>query len=50
MLEYPVDEAIALLTGKLASAKSAQAELKADLEYLLEQQTTTELSLPRGSN
>ena len=49
MLEYPVNEAVALLTSKLSAAQATLADLIVDFEFLREQQTTTELSMLRIS-
>jgi len=45
MLEYTYDEAFELLTGNLKSAKETVESLDADLDFIKDQITTTEVSL-----
>ena len=45
MLEYPVDEAVALLNKKLQSARDVLVSVESDLDFLNEQKTSVELSL-----
>lgn len=44
MVEYPFDEAIGLLTANLNSAKSSFDKYEADLNYVKDQVTITEVS------
>lgn len=50
MLEYPLDEAKALLSKNLQSAKNNVASLSTDLEFLRDQITTTEVNMARVYN
>lgn len=50
MLEYPLDEAIDLLTGKLSTAEKSLASSKEDLDFLREQITVMEVNTARVHN
>jgi len=50
MLEYPLDEAEALLSKNLAAAKKNVEQLNVDLDFLRDQVTTTEVSMARVHN
>lgn len=50
MLSYPLDEAIELLTTKLAAAKKSLAAAKSDLDFLRDQITTMEVNTARVHN
>lgn len=50
MLEYSLEEAKELLTGKLGDAKKSLAVTDADLEFLKEQITTMEVNIARVYN
>ena len=50
MLEYPIEEAIVLLTEKLASAQQSTIQTTEDLEYLKEQITTMEVNMAQVYN
>nr|CDI54369.1 related to prefoldin subunit 3 [Melanopsichium pennsylvanicum 4] len=50
MLEYPLDEAISLLTSKLAGAEKSLASSKEDLDFLREQITIMEVNTARVHN
>ncbi len=50
MLEYPLDEAKALLAKNLSSARNNVASLSTDLEFLRDQITTTEVNMARVYN
>jgi hypothetical protein len=50
MLLYPLQEAIDLLSGKLASAKKNLSETIEDLEWLREQATVMEVNFARVHN
>lgn len=50
MLEYPLDEAISLLTGKLSGAEKSLATSKEDLDFLREQITIMEVNTARVHN
>ncbi|KAG9390501.1 Prefoldin subunit [Carpediemonas membranifera] len=50
MVEYPIDDAEALLKRNLAGARAQVAGLDSDLDYLKEQITTLEVSLARVYN
>ncbi|TKY84673.1 hypothetical protein EX895_006575 [Sporisorium graminicola] len=50
MLEYPLDEAISLLTGKLAGAEKSLESSKEDLDFLREQITIMEVNTARVHN
>lgn len=50
MLEYPLDEAEALLSKNLAAAKRNVDQLNVDLDFLRDQVTTTEVSMARVHN
>jgi len=50
MLEYPLDEADALLTKNLSAAKKNVEQLNTDLDFLRDQVTTTEVSMARVHN
>ncbi len=44
MVEYPVDEADALLDSKLTAARTSLKQVEEDLAYLKEQITTMEVN------
>ncbi|KAI0545970.1 Prefoldin subunit-domain-containing protein [Xylaria curta] len=50
MLSYPLDEAVTLLTSKLAAAKQSHSNCEEDLEFLREQITTMEVAIARVYN
>lgn len=50
MVEYPIDDAYALLTRNLASAKKNLANTEEDLAYLRDQQTVCEVNSSRLYN
>ena len=50
MLEYPLDEAISLLTDKLSSAEKSLTTSKEDLDFLREQITIMEVNTARVHN
>jgi len=50
MLEYPLDEAKAMLSKNLQSAQKNVASLSTDLEFLRDQITTTEVNMARVYN
>lgn len=50
MLEYPLDEAISLLTSKLAGAEKSLTTSKEDLDFLREQITIMEVNTARVHN
>lgn len=50
MLEYPLDEAIALLDAKLAGAEKSLTASKEDLDFLREQITIMEVNTARVHN
>lgn len=50
MLEYPLDEAIALLTNNLSMAQKTLAQLVSDLGFLKDQMTTSEVNIARVFN
>uniref|UniRef100_V5F2I9 Protein tyrosine phosphatase n=1 Tax=Kalmanozyma brasiliensis (strain GHG001) TaxID=1365824 RepID=V5F2I9_KALBG len=50
MLEYPLDEAISLLTGKLSGAEKSLTTSKEDLDFLREQITIMEVNTARVHN
>lgn len=50
MLLYPLQEAIELLSGKLAAAKKNLSETIEDLEWLREQATVMEVNFARVHN
>lgn len=50
MLEYPLDEAITLLTGKLSGAEKSLVAAKEDLDFLREQITIMEVNTARVHN
>jgi len=50
MLEYPLDEAEALLSKNLSAAKTNVEQLNTDLDFLRDQVTTTEVSMARVHN
>lgn len=50
MLEYPLDEAEALLTKNLTAATSNVETINTDLDFLRDQITTTEVSMARVHN
>lgn len=50
MLMYPLQEAIDLLSGKLAAAQKSQDETIEDLEWLREQITVMEVNFARVHN
>lgn len=45
MLEYPVDDAIVLLSKNLESAKSSLLQVDEDLDFLKDQCTTIEVGI-----
>ena len=47
MVEYPIDEAKALLTEKLSSQETTKKTCQEDLEFLREQITTMEVNIGR---
>lgn len=50
MLMYPLEEAIDLLSSKLAAAQKSQDETIEDLEWLREQITVMEVNFARVHN
>jgi hypothetical protein len=50
MLEYPLEEAISLLSAKLAGAEKSLAASKEDLDFLREQITIMEVNTARVHN
>jgi len=50
MLEYGLDEAIALLTSNLRMAQQTLAQLVSDLAFLKDQMTTSEVNIARVFN
>lgn len=50
MLEYPLDEARALLEKNLETSRSNLKQIEEDLEYLKDQITTSEVNLARVYN
>lgn len=50
MIEYSIDEALELLTDKLAHAKQSLQVVHEDLDYLREQITTMEVNIARVYN
>lgn len=50
MLEYPIEEAIALLVKNLETAKKNLKQLDKDLDFLKDQMTTTEVNIARVYN
>jgi prefoldin subunit 5 len=50
MLEYPINEAIELLSSKLTLAEQSLVQVEEDLEYLKEQITTMEVNMARVYN
>lgn len=50
MLMYPLEEAIDLLSSKLAAAQKSQEETIEDLEWLREQITVMEVNFARVHN
>ena len=50
MLEYPVDQASALLSEKLNAAKTSLSQVKEDLSFIKEQITTMEVNIARVYN
>jgi len=50
MLAYPIDEAVALLDGKLSAAKTSLSNCEEDLDFLREQITTMEVATARVYN
>ena len=50
MLEYPLDEAKALLTKNLSTSTSNLKQIEIDLEFLRDQITTSEVNLARLYN
>lgn len=50
MLEYPLEEAITLLTGKLSGAEKSLVAAKEDLDFLREQITIMEVNTARVHN
>lgn len=45
MMEYPIDEALSLLTKNLTSAKKMLSQVQEDLNFIRDQTTTTEVSI-----
>ena len=50
MLEYPLEEAISLLTNKLTGAEKSLVAAKEDLDFLREQITIMEVNTARVHN
>ncbi|KAI1431243.1 Prefoldin subunit-domain-containing protein [Xylaria sp. CBS 124048] len=50
MLSYPLEEAEALLTSKLSTAKESYSNCEEDLEFIREQITTMEVAIARVYN
>ena len=50
MLEYPIEEAKALLATNLANAKGNLKSLVIDLDFLKDQITTSEVNIARVHN
>lgn len=50
MLEYPLDDAVTLLQNNLATAEKALGEIVADLSFLKDQMTTSEVNIARVYN
>lgn len=50
MLEYPIDEALTLLTKNLETAKRNLKQVDLDLDFLKDQLTTTEVNIARVYN
>lgn len=50
MLEYPIDEAMSLLSKNLENAKKNLKQVELDLDFIKEQTTTTEVNLARIYN
>lgn len=50
MLLYPLEEAVDLLSSKLAAAKKSHEETVEDLEWLKEQVTVMEVNFARVHN
>ena len=50
MLEYPLDEAEALLSKNLGAATKNVEQINVDLDFLRDQITTTEVSMARVHN
>ena len=50
MVEYPIEEAIALLTKNFSSAEINLKELNVDIEFLKDQITITEVNIARIHN
>ena len=50
MLEYPLDEAEALLSKNLTAATTNVEQINTDLDFLRDQITTTEVSMARVHN
>lgn len=47
MLEYPIDEAVELLTRNLEVARTSLAQVLEDLDTVRDQCTTIEVGIPR---
>ncbi|XP_017487363.1 PREDICTED: prefoldin subunit 3-like [Rhagoletis zephyria] len=50
MLEYPIEEAMSLLSKNLENAKKNLKQVELDLDFIKEQTTTTEVNLARIYN
>ncbi len=50
MLEYPIDEAIQLLSSNLLSAQSSLHQAQEDLDTIKDQTTTLEVGMARVYN
>jgi len=50
MLEYPIDDAQALLSKNLETAKRNLKQVELDLDFLKDQMTTTEVNIARVYN
>jgi hypothetical protein len=50
MLEYPIEEAFELLSGKLSKAKETLGQVNEDLEFIRDQITTMEVNVARVYN
>jgi len=50
MLEYPLDDALALLEQNLNTAAASLKDLGDDLDFLRDQRTTTEVNVARVHN
>jgi len=50
MLEYPIDEALALLRSNLAAAETSLKTVTSDLDLIKDQMTTLEVQMARVYN